>query len=168
MSVFAVDKLIAEARRIAAEYRRTTGKSLGLSSEIAKHDACRLLDLEACESPPGGYDAIGHGAREGMRVQIKGRAIFDEAKSGQRIGQFKVGQDWDAVVLVLMDKDFETFEIYEAGREDVESALAESESSNRKRRGAISVARFKKIARLAWNREQGLVNDPAWDNQAGS
>jgi hypothetical protein len=103
-----------------------------------------------------------------MRVQIKGRAIFDEAKSGQRIGQFKVGQDWDAVVLVLMDKDFETFEIYEAGREDVETALAESESSNRKRRGAISVARFKKIARLAWNREQGLVNDPAWDNQAGS
>ncbi len=167
LSVFAVDKLISEARRIAAEYRRTTGKSLGLSSEIAKHDACRLLDLEPCESPPGGYDAVGRGERDGVRVQIKGRAIFEEGKSGQRIGQFKTNQDWDRVVLVLMDKNFEPYEIYEVDREDVEDALDDAGSSSRKRRGAMSVARFKKISRLVWDRAQN-ADDSTLDTHAGS
>jgi len=152
---FVVDKIIAEARRLAAEYRRTTGKSLGVSSEIAKHDACRLLDLEPCDPPPGGYDAIGRGPREGQRVQIKGRVVFDDRKGNPRIGQFKVDQDWDLVVLVVMDADFEPCAIYEAEREAVEEALAETAGSNRRKRGAMSVARFKRIARLAWSREDG-------------
>ena len=44
MSVYAVDKLIAQARQLAADYRRTTGKPLpGVSNEIALHDVLRLL-----------------------------------------------------------------------------------------------------------------------------
>ena len=91
MSLYSVDKLISEARRIAAEYRRTTGKPLGISAEIARHDACTLLGLKAVQGPGGaGFDAIGQGAREGKRIQIKGRAIFDERKRTQRIGQLKM------------------------------------------------------------------------------
>lgn len=164
--VYSVDKLITEARRIAAEYRRATGKTLGgISGEIAEQDAARLLDLELCTERPGGYDAIGRGSREGVRVQIKGRAIFDERKSGQRIGQLKLDQQWDSVVLVLMDENFEPTEIYEARREDVTAAMEEGGDSRRARRGAMSVARFKNIAQLVWTAQEGAIEDEVWDNR---
>lgn len=168
MSVYSVDKLITEARRIAAEYRRATGKPLGISSEIATHDACTLLDLEPVEDATG-YDAVGkQGDYEGQRFQIKGRAIFDESKSGQRLGQIKLDQEWDRLVLVLMDEDFETTEIYAVSRDEMMDDLEESQNSNRQKRGIMSVARFKRLAHLVWNREQGRVDDEIWDNQVSS
>ena len=168
MSVYSVDKLIAEARRLAADYRRVTGKPLaGVSSEVCQYDAARLLDLEICDPPVGGYDAIGRGARAGKRIQIKGRAIFDERKSGYRIGQLKVDQEWDSVMLVLMDENLEPFEIYEAEREDIMADLERAGRSRRASRGAMSVARFKNIARLVWTRENGVESDEIWDNRSG-
>ncbi len=166
MEVYAVNKLISEARRLAAEYRKATGQSLGISAEIARHDVARLLGLELVPPhAPGGYDAIGKGRWDGKRVQIKGRAIFDEAKMGQRIGQLKVNQEWDLVMLVLMDEDFEPYEIYEAGREEIAEVLDES-SSKRAKRGALSVARFKLIGRLVWTRENGLEAAGYWAKSA--
>lgn len=166
MSLYSVDKLISEARRIAAEYRRTTGKPLGISAEIAQHDACTLLELEPHEDAIG-YDAVGLvGERKGRCYQIKGRAIFDEKKGGQRLGQIKIEQDWDRILLVLMDEEFETTEIYEASRTEILNDIDESMSSNRSKRGAMSVARFKRIAHLVWSADQGLINDEVWDNQA--
>ena len=166
MSLYSVDKLISEARRIAAEYRRTTGKPLGISSEIANHDACTFLHLEADDEAVG-YDAIGlQGEREGARFQIKGRAIFDEKKGGQRLGQIKTDQDWDKILLVLMDEEFETTEIYEASRDDILLDLDDVGESNRSKRGAMSVARFKRLAQLVWSRDEGLIDDEVWDNQA--
>lgn len=168
MSLYSVDKLISEARRIAAEYRRTTGKPLGISAEIARHDACTYLELEPHEDAIG-YDAMGlNGVREGLRFQIKGRAIFDEKKGGQRLGQIKVDQNWDKILLVLMDEDFETTEIYEASREDMLDDIEEVGASNRTKRGAMSVARFKRLARLVWSNDEGLIEDKVWDNQASN
>jgi hypothetical protein len=165
MAVYSVDKLITEARRIAAEYRRATGKPLaGVTSEVCQYDAARLLDLELTKvGANGGYDAIGRGARDGLKIQIKGRAIFDESKSGQRIGQLKLEQEWDAVVLVLMDEDLEPYEIYEARRNDIIDAIADNQASKRSKRGIMSVARFKAIGRLAWTRENGPESD-LWEN----
>ncbi len=152
MSVYAVDKLITEARKLAADYRRATGKPLGgVSSEICQHDAARLLDLEICDSRAGGYDAIGRGSRSGKKIQIKGRAIFDERKSGYRIGQLKTDQEWDSVMLVLMDENLEPFEIYEAERAAIMADLEQAKESRRSTRGAMSVAKFKNLARLVWS-----------------
>ncbi len=165
MAVYSVDKLIAEARRLSAEYRKATGRPLGgVSAEIAEYDAARLVDLEICEPKPGGYDAIGRGKRAGMRIQIKGRTIFDESKSGQRIGQLKVEQDWDSVMLVLMDENLEAFEIYEAMREDIMQAVGDSNVSNRNKRGAMSVAKFKVISQRVWTRENHGKDDEVWTN----
>lgn len=165
MGVFAVDKLMGEARRLAAEYRRATGQPLAISGEIAKYDAARLLDLEPMQDPTLGYDAVGRsGARAGQRFQIKGRAIFDEGKSGQRIGQVKQEQEWDALLLVLMDENFEPFEIYEARRAEVLEALQDKGDSKRSKRGAMSVARLKIIGRLVWSREEGALQDEIWEN----
>ena len=155
---------MAQTRKLAADYRRATGQPLPVTSEIANYDAATLLGLELIQPPPGGYDAVGKaGEREGVRYQIKGRAIFDESKGGQRLGQLKLEQEWDAVLLVLLDEDYEPFEIHEAEREVIEEALQESESK-RSKRGAMSIARFKNIARLVWTREEGVIEDELWDN----
>lgn len=166
MTLYNVDKLMTEARRIAAEYRKATGKVLGISSEIARFDAARLMNLELSEVPNVGYDAIGRGERQGKRVQIKGRAIFDETKSGARLGQLKTEQEWDLVMVVVMDENYEPVEIREAERAAVMQALSENESSKRSKRGAMSVAKFKYVSRLVWTREEGAVDDEIWDNQA--
>jgi len=160
MAIYDVGKLIAETRRLAAEYKRATGKSLAVSSEIAKHDACELLELEpVSDDSVGGYDAIGKNpAWKDQKIQIKGRAIFDESKSGQRIGQLKLEKDWDAVALVLMNEDFETQEIYLAARNDVEQELSELDSK-RQNRGAMTVARFKHLAKLVWTPMEGVIAD---------
>ncbi len=168
MSLYSVDKLISEARRIASDYRRATGKPLGISAEIARHDACTYLDLEALQDASG-YDAIGlKGKREGQRFQIKGRAIFDHKKSGQRLGQIKTEQDWDKILLVLMNEDFETTEIYQASRDDILNDIDEAGTTSRSKRGVMSVARFKRLAHLVWNSDEGLIVDEVWDNQTSN
>jgi len=140
------------------------GKPLpGVSNEIALHDAIRLLELVPVEKSVGGYDAIDPN-REDRRIQIKSRTIFDENVGSQRIGQIKVDQDWDSVVLVLMDEDYEPFEIYEAERDDLLEYVGKS-SSSRAKRGILSVSRFRIISRLAWTKEDGIEPE-VWDNQA--
>ncbi len=167
MSLYSLDKLIAQARKLASEYRKTTGKPLaGVSVEIAEYDAARLLNLELSKPGAGGYDAIGRGRREGKRIQIKGRTIFDEAQKGQRIGQLRVDQTWDTVVLVLMDEEHEPYEIYEADREALLDDLKEVQHSQRAKRGAMSVAKFKNLGHLVWTREEGLIEEEVWSNQA--
>ncbi len=159
---YAADRLIAQARQLAAEYRRTMGKPLpGISNEIAEHDAVRLLGLE----PNAGPDAAWHAVdpQTGRRIQIKSRTIFDESKGGERMGQLRMHQDWDAVVLVLMDENYEPYEIYQASREELAECI--DPASSRAKRGAMSVARFKIIGELVWDRESGRT-DGVWDNRA--
>mgnify|MGYP001819780890 FL=1 len=153
MSIYSIDKLIAETRRLAAEFRRSTGQTLPVSGEIARYDAARLLGLTLCDQRTGGVDAIGTGQREGQRIQIKSRIITSEKKSGARIGQLNTNGEWDTVMLVIMDSNYEPCEIYEAEREELQEAL--SEHSTRSSRGALSVSKFKIISWLAWTRETG-------------
>lgn len=165
MSIFVLDKLIAQARLLAADYRRATGKSLPISGEIAKHDACVQLQLDPVDKESGGYDAVGKsGDWQGLRMQIKGRAIFDENKKNQRIGQLKLEKEWDALVLVIMNEAFEPVEMYFAPRVEIDAALS-SDSGRRSERGAMSVARFKNIAHLVWTLEQGRLANDVLDNQ---
>ena len=158
MAIYDVSKLIAETRRLAADYKRATGKSLAVSSEIARHDACEYLQLKPIESESeGGFDAVGEDPDWlDLKIQIKGRAIFDASKSGQRIGQLKLDKMWDAVVLVLMNEEFESQEIYMASRDEVELELSELDSK-RQNRGAMTIARFKHLARLVWTPQNGIV-----------
>ncbi len=165
MSVYAVDKLMKEARTLAAQYRKAMGKPLGISSEIAEHDAARLLNLELCSDRSAGFDAIGTGQRQGRRIQIKGRTIFDESKSGHRIGQLKLDKVWDSVVLVIMNSEYDSIEIYEADRSVIHEAIAGSQSK-RTGRGAMTVAKFKAISQLVWCAGKGVVIDETWDNRS--
>ena len=154
MTIYSIDKLMAETRRLAAEFRRSTGQTLPVSGEIARYDAARLLGLTLCDQRTGGVDAIGNKQREGQRIQIKSRVITSEKKSGVRVGQLNPNGEWDVVVLVILDEDYEPCEIYEAQRDEVVKEL--SDQSSRSRRGALSVSKFKIISWLVWTRETGL------------
>jgi len=155
MSLYAVDKLMAEVRRLAVEYRRTTGKTLPLTAELAVNDAIRLLDLEPVEDPAAGHDAVRRSGESIERIVVKGRAIFDPERSGQRIGQLRADGAWDVVALVIMDEAFEPIEIYEATREDLAEQLDRSAHSRQAKKGAMSVARFKIVGELVWDATAG-------------
>lgn len=152
---YSIDALIAQTRRLAAEFRAVTGKPLPVSGEIAQYDASRLLELEPVSPGTGGYDAIGRGSRSGRRIQIKGRVVPNGERVAHRIGQLKLDQEWDTLLLVLLDEAFEPSHIYEAERPMIEACLNDAHCKGRNRRGAMSVARFKNIARLVWSREHG-------------
>ena len=152
MGVYRVDKLMAEARKLAAEYRRATGKTLAISGEIAVSDAINLLDLDPAPPDAEGYDATCSLDDGIQKLQIKGRAVFDDTRRPGRLGQLKLDQSWDVTVLVLMDEDYEVFEMIEATRAAIEETLEELKPN---RRGSISVARFKNIGDTVWSREVG-------------
>ena len=165
MDIYSVDRLIEQTRKLAAEYRVATGQTLPVSSEIANYDASRLLNLKLIQPPPGGYDAVGEsGPLEGKRVQIKGRVLFDEQKSGQRVGQIKLEQEWDAIVLVVMDEHYDTIEIFVAERETIDEAMGDAQAG-RNKRGAMTVAKFKHLSQLVWAQGEGVIDDEVWDNQ---
>ncbi|MBT7444987.1 MAG: hypothetical protein HN790_13610 [Methylococcales bacterium] len=152
MSIYDVDTLISQARVLAANYLKMMGKPLpGMSNEIAFNDAARLLQLTLTQDQSLSYDAIGSGeGNEGKKVQIKGRMIIDDDNSNQRIGQVATEREWDSVVLLLLNAEYEPVEIFEAEREVILENTAKS-SEGKKKRGAMSVARFKKIAKLVWS-----------------
>ena len=149
MDVYRIDRLMAEARKLAAEYRRATGKTLAISGEIAVSDAVALLGLEPATADEVGYDAVRRDAAGETRYQIKPRVVFDRTRRPARLGQLRLEQDWDAVLLVLMDEDYETMDIYEASRSAIEQALDDGKPNAR---GSLSVARFQRIGQCVWTR----------------
>jgi len=152
-NTYSVNILMEQARSLAANYRKTTGKTLaGVSGELAVYDAIRLLKLQSVEDNLP-YEAIGSedaGDLENDKIQIKGRTMFSDSKGSPRIGQIKASEHWDSVVLVLMNDEYQPYEIYGIDRESLEENAA-SKESNRGKRGAMTVARFKKIAALVWS-----------------
>ena len=164
MEPYSIDKLMHETRQLAAKYRQTTGATLPVTGEIARFDAAKALGLKLLDNTSIAYDAVGlTPPREGKNILIKGRALFETSRASPRIGQINPQQDWDLVVLVLFDDNYQPIEIYEADKDDIVAAL-EARQSNRKKRGAMSVAQFKIISRLVWTKEDGLETE-VWDNQ---
>lgn len=161
--VYSIEKLMHETRQLAARYRETTGTALPVTSEIARFDAAKALDLKLNDNLNSDFDATGlSGDRKGLQFIIKGRVLFESSKSSPRIGQLNPDKSWDYVVLVLFDDDYQPVEIYEASRDDIEQAI--NHESSRKKRGSMSVAQFKIISQLVWTIEDGQV-DEMWDNQ---
>ena len=146
VTVYQVDKLMNETRRLASEYRRATGQVLPVSAELARYDATRLLSLQPVDPPRAGVDALD---ADGRGCQIKSRVLFRDSRSRERIGQLNLEADWARLLLVLLDEQYETQEILCMSRSAVEDAIAGGEPG-RQRRGAMSVAKFRVLAERVW------------------
>ncbi|HEX8322081.1 DUF6998 domain-containing protein [Longimicrobium sp.] len=118
-----VFELLAEAKKLAEEFRQLTGKPLGITGEVAEYEAARLLGLELSTARQPGYDAVLHTPDGEWRLQIKGRCVPDASSPSQRLGSIRLEKEWDAVLVVLMDEDLDAVEIYEADRDAIEAAL---------------------------------------------
>ncbi|KAA3653336.1 MAG: hypothetical protein DWQ11_08350 [Proteobacteria bacterium] len=152
MSVDPVLVVLAEAKKLAQQYRALTGKPLGITGEVAEYEAARILGVELTPARQAGYDAIEIREGQPFRLQIKGRCVLKGSKPGQRMGSIDIQKEFDAVLLVLLDGDLEATAIYEAPRQAVVSALTAPGSKSRNERGALGVAKFKSIGTVRWLR----------------
>lgn len=156
---------MSETRRLAALFRVNTGSILPVSAELGRYDAERLLHLERLREPVRGVDFIGtKGSYAGKKILVKSRVVFEEGKSGYRIGQLNIDAPWDYIILVLYTAQYHPFEIYSATKKDVVAAL-EKITSSRKQRGMMSLAKFRIIGQLLWTPEFGIEWDDIWTNQ---
>ena len=151
---------LKQAKTAAKAYLELTGKPLGITGEVAEFEAARILGLELAEARQPGYDAVPTSEALETKVQIKGRRIAGDAKHGQRVGSIRFDHEWDSVVLVILDEDFEPLEIHEAQRATIQNALDEPGSKARNKRGALSVSKFKSIGLLLWTRDRGYLDEP--------
>ena len=119
-----IAEVLADAKSLARKYRKLTGKPLGITGEVAEFSAAQILGLELAEARQSGYDAIRRKENGKVtKIQIKGRCIPANAKPGQRLGSIQLDKEWDTVLFVLMDEDFEVLSMYEAARKEIEKAL---------------------------------------------
>ena len=145
-----VGDLLTQAKQLAREYRALTGKPLGITGEVAEFAAAKALGLTLASARETGYDAVRYVDGREIRVQIKGRCLADGAKRGQRVGGIKVEQPWDTVILVLLSEQFEPLTMHEAERAPLVAALQAPGSRARNERGALSIEKFRSIAKLVW------------------
>src|SRR6266851_3423392 len=141
-------ELLRHAKKLAQEYRALTGKPLGVTGEVAEYEAARLLGVELTPARHAGYDAVRKA--DGRRFQIKGRCLLPGCKPGQRLGSIDIDKEFDSVLMVLLNENFDATEIYEADRRAVVAALTAPGSKARNERGALGVSKFKKIGRRVW------------------
>jgi hypothetical protein len=145
-------EILAEAKELAQRYRILTGKPLGITGEVAEYEAARILGIELTPARQAGYDATESDGGQIRRLQIKGRCLPEGSKRGQRIGKIDIGKEFDAVLLVLLDANFDATALYEVEREAVVNALTVPGSKARNERGALGVSKFKSIGRARWRR----------------
>jgi len=145
-------ELLCQAKAIAKEYYRLTGRPLGITGEVAEFEVARILGVDLAEVRQLGFDAVRRTTDGTVKLQIMGRCFGPDAKPGQQLGSIQLSKDWDAVLMVLLDPDFEAREIWEADREAIEAALKKPGSVARNERGALGVACFKRIGKLVWKR----------------
>lgn len=145
--------LLGQAKIVAQKYRALTGKPLGITGEIAEFEAAHLLGLTLSGARQSGYDATEVRSGETWKIQIKGRCVKSSSALG-RLGGIDVTKEFDTVMLVLLDFNFNAIAIYEAQSDKVLSRLAEPGSKARNIRGSLGIQQFKSIATLRWKRTE--------------
>lgn len=147
-----VYQILRDAKALARRYYHLTGKPLGVTGEVAEYEAARILNLELELARQAGYDATQ--VRNGLtlRIQINGRYFPNPRLRGGRLGAIDLKQPFDTVLLVLLDADYNAFQIYEAARPAVEALLTRPGSKARNERGSVGISQFKAISTLRWKR----------------
>lgn len=145
--------ILSKAKRLAQRYRQLTGKPLGITGEVAEYEAARLLGVKLTPARNSGFDATERKNGRVRKLQIKSRCLLNNCKPSQRLGSIDIEKDFDAVLVVLLDENFEATEIYEAERQAVIDAILHPGSKSRNERWALSINKFKAIGKIRWRLE---------------
>ena len=149
----AVLEVLRKAKVLAQRYRELTGKPLGITGEVAEYEAARILGVKLTPARNAGFDATERKNGATRKLQIKSRCLLQNCKPGQRLGSIDIEKDFDAVLMVLLDENFEATAIYEAERSAVIRAIKAPGSKSRNERWALGVNKFKAIGQLRWSRD---------------
>jgi len=142
--------ILADVRRLALEYYEITGKPLGVVGEMAECEAAVRLGLELAPARSPGYDATRRVGDRVERIQIKGRRVSESDPYRGRVPTIKLNSTFDSVMLVLLDYQYNAFQIWEAPREAVEQRLLAPGSKARNERGSMGISQFRSIAMRVW------------------
>lgn len=145
--------ILREAKILARRFYQLTGKPLGITGEVAEYEAATKLGLNLDCARQAGYDATELGADGVRRIQIKGRCVMDPSKLTGRLGSIDLTKPFDAVLLVLLDSNFNSIAMYQADRDVVVQALTKPGSIARNERGALAIKQFLAISVLRWRRD---------------
>lgn len=143
-----VQQILEDAKALAIRYKNLTGKPLGITGEIGEFTASILLDIELSAARQAGYDGIRNSAE---KIQIKSRCA--DKLTGHRVGKISDEHEFDYLVFVWLDEQFEPKAIYEAHREDVLSELNKPGSTARNVRGQLSARKLISISKEVWKAE---------------
>ncbi len=146
--------VLRQAKVLAQRYRALTGKPLGITGEVAEYEAAHILGVKLTPARQAGYDAIEVVNGVERRLQIKGRCLFADSSPGQRLGRIDIKKVWDAVLVVLVDENFDAYEIHEAERDPVIAAILAPGSKARNERWSLGLNQFMRIGRLRWERSR--------------
>ncbi|WP_196138066.1 hypothetical protein [Aliikangiella sp. G2MR2-5] len=144
-SAYKIGLIMEQTRLVAADYRNTTGNALPVTAELARFDAVDKLHLKKV-SQDEGVDALDP-EDANVRYQIKGRVIFKGGKARQKLGQLNLESDWNQLLMVIYDADYQPSEIYKIDRKIIEQEL---ENTQKDKRGSMTVAKYKAIGALVW------------------
>ena len=142
-------EILKDVKALAVEYYNLTGKPLGVTGEIAEYEAAEILGLMLAEARTPGWDAVAGRGKKKKTVQIKGRYKKD-GKNWDRVSTININKEFDTVVLVLMHKDFQVHQIWEAERQPVIDKLLKPGSKARNERFQMSMSQFMSIGDLVW------------------
>jgi hypothetical protein len=146
-----IEEILGEAKKLAQEYYALTRKPLGITGEVAEYEAA-IVGVELTGARQAGYDAIERGKSSIRHLQIKGRCLLPNCKPSQRLGSIDATEEWDAVLVVVLDENFDATEMHEAERAAILAALSAPGSKARNERGQLGVSKFNAIGKLRWRR----------------
>ncbi len=147
LSLVEIGKNLQKAKHLAIEYKILTGKSLGITSEVAEYEAAVKLNCTLCSARNPGHDLID---AEGKKVQVKGRVIGDNIQRVATILENSPEKLWDYVLLVLLDEKYELLAIYKANEEDIEREITRERPRGGKPRRNLLVTDFVRISVSVW------------------
>lgn len=159
--LYHLDELMAQTRKLAAQYRLQTGQILPISNELAKYDAQKILDLFPVVDGLSlkSVDCVLPGTI--LTFQIKARVIF-KVNAPQRVGQLNLSGEWSHTLLVIYDDHYQPDEIYALEKNTILRFMQDQPKNlSQNKRGLISVGKFKALGQCIWSVERGLIMPPS-------
>ncbi|MFT6733194.1 MAG: hypothetical protein ACJAS9_001379 [Polaribacter sp.] len=144
VSSYDVGMLMAQTRQLASDYREQTGQALPVTEELARFDAINLIALKKIIDQEG-VDATNELADE--FYLIKGRVIFKAGKARQKLGQLGLHFNWNHLLMVIYDPQYQPCQIFKVERSIIEKELEKLPVS---KRGSMTIAKYKAIGQLIW------------------
>lgn len=157
LASYDINLLMAQTRKLAADYREQTGQALPVTEELARFDAINILGLSKIEENDGidASDKLGPSFSEDLQLTdqkidyylIKGRVIFKAGKARQKLGKLSLQAKWTNLLMVIYNAEYLPTQIYAIKRSIIDKEMA---SLAQDKRGSMTVAKYKAIGELVW------------------